>query len=276
MNRVQINGRLVPADEARVSVFDRGFLFGDGLFETMRAYGGRVFRLREHLDRLERSAARIGLRLPGGLADAVGETLAANGIAEAAVRLTVSRGPGQGLAPPERPAPTVVVSVRPAPTVPVATRAGVATGRVNEHSPTAGLKRLGYLDAILELTAARVRGYDDVVFRDTAGHAAEGAFSNLFVLASGVLRTPPCSCGILPGITRAAVMELAGDFGQVLVEEPLDPAALASAEEAFLTSSVREIVSLVELDGRAIGRGEPGPFTSRLRDAYAGLVRSGA
>lgn len=274
MSRVWLNGRLWSADEARVPVFDRGFLLGDGLFETMRAYGGRVFRLREHLERLERSAARIGLPLPSGLGEAVCETVAANRLAEAAVRLTASRGPGPGLEPPEPAEPTVVIAVRPAPTPPASVRAGIAAGRVNEHAPTAGLKRLGYLDAIVELRAARASGYDDVLFLDTAGHLTEGAYSNLFVLVGGTLHTPPLSCGVLPGITRATVMEIARDLGQPASEEPLDPAILASAEEAFLTSSLREIVPLVAAGGRAVGRGAVGPLTRRIQAAYATLVRS--
>lgn len=275
MSRVWLNGRLVPANEATVSVVDRGFLLGDALFETMRAYGGRVFRLAEHLDRLARGAQRIGLPLPGGLADAVAETLSANGLADAAVRLTVTRGPGTGLTPPEHPEPTVVIAARPASKPPDAVRAKWARGRVNEHATTAGLKRPAYLDAVVEMGEARTAGYDDVLFLDTAAHLVEGAYSNVFVFAHGMLRTPPPTCGILPGITRATVLEIAAGQGPAAAEEALDPAVLDEAEEAFLTSSLREIVPLVSVGGRPIGRGEPGPVTRGMQAAYASLTRPG-
>lgn len=275
MTVVWLNGELVRVDEAHVSIFDRGFTLGDGLFETMRVYGGRIFRVHEHIERLERSAARIGLPLPTGLADAASQTAAANGLAEAAVRLTVSRGPGPaGLEPPESVRPTVVIAARPAPAPPASVRAGIAAGRLNEHAPTAGLKRLGFLDSIVALREARAAGYDDVILLDTAGHLAEGAASNLFVMADGVLRTPPLTCGVLPGITRAAVLEIAAGLDWAASEDPLDPAILRSADEAFLTSSLREIVPLVAVDGRVIGCGLPGPLTRRIQDAYAGLARS--
>jgi branched-chain amino acid aminotransferase len=275
VSRVWLNGRLVPAEKATVSVIDRGFLLGDALFETMRAYGGHVFRLAEHLDRLARGAKRIGLPLPDGLADAVAKTLKGNGLVDAAVRLTVTRGPGTGLTPPEDPQPTVVIAARPPSKPPDAVRAAWARGRVNEHSTTAGLKRPAYLDAVVEMAQARAAGYDDVLFLDTAAHLAEGAYSNVFVLARGTLRTPPPTCGILPGITRAAVLEIAAEQGRATAEESLDPPVLDEAEEAFLTSSLREIVPLVSVGGRPIGRGEPGPVTRGIQAAYAALTRAG-
>lgn len=275
MSLVWLSGRLVSAEEARVSVLDRGFLLGDALFETMRAYGGRVFRLDAHLERLERSAARIGLPLPPGLGEAVAETVAANGIADSAVRLTVTRGPGAGLEPPETPEPTAVIWVRPAPRPPAAVRAAIATSRLNEHAVTAGLKRPAYLDAVVELAAARRAGHDDVLFLDTAGHLAAAAYSNLFVAAGGALRTPPPTCGILPGITRATVLEMAPRLGLRPVEEALELGTLDAAAEAFLTSSLREIVPLVAVDGRPVGRGALGPRTRRIQQAYAALAREG-
>jgi branched-chain amino acid aminotransferase len=274
LTRVWVDGRLCEAHDARVSVFDRGFLLGDGLFETMRAYGGRVFRLGAHLDRLRRSADRVGIRVPDGLDAAVRETLAANRLADAAVRLTVTRGAGPGVEPPADAAPTVVIAVRPPAAPPAEVRAAWARGRVNEHAATAGLKRLGYLDAIVEVAAARTAGSDDVLFLDTAGHLAEAAYSNLFLVAEGALWTPPLGCGVLPGITRAAVLEIARAEGWPVREEPLAPERLGSATEAFLTSSVREIVPLVSVGGRPVGAGRPGPVTARVRVRYAELVRS--
>ena len=275
MSLVWLNGDLLQAEEAKISVLDRGFTLGDGLFETMRAYGGRIFRLHEHLLRLERSAGRIGLPLPSGLAEAVRETVSANGISEAAVRLTVSRGSAPpGLEPPESVEPTCVITARPAPEPPASVRAGIASGRLNEHAMTAGLKLLGYLNFIVALREARSAGYDDALLLDTAGHLAEGAASNLFVVAGGVLRTPPLDCGVLPGITRAAVLEIGTRLDRPVSEESLEPAILDTAEEAFMTSTLREVVPLVALDGRAVGKGVPGPITRRIQEVYAALARS--
>lgn len=276
MRRVWLNGGLVPEAEARISVLDRGFTLGDGLFETMRAYGGRVFRLKGHLDRLTRSASRIGLPLPGDLFPAVTETLEANRLSEAALRLTVSRGPSPpGLLPSAEPTPTCVITARPAPEPPVTLRAATASGRLNEHAPAAGLKRLGYLDSIVAVMEARAAGHDDALLLDTAGHVAQGTASNIFVLAGGVLRTPPTSCGILAGITRAAVLEIAGALDVPVTEESIDPHTLSTAEEAFLTSTLREVVPLTAVDGRSIGRGVPGPLTRKIQQSYADLVRLG-
>lgn len=272
--RVWLNGRLVPAGEATVSVLDRGFLLGDALFETMRAYGGRVFRLDAHLERLAAGAARIGLPLPADLNAAVIETLRENVLEEAAIRLTVTRGPGTGLEPPESPEPTVVIALRPAPKPPASVRVAIAKGRVNDHATTVGLKHPAYLDAVVELAAARRAGYDDVIFLDTEGHLAEGAYSNLFVVSGRRLRTPPPTCGILPGITRATVLEMSARLDLEPVEEALELDALADAEEAFLTSSLREIVPVVSVEGRAVGAGKRGPATRRIQEAYAELTRS--
>lgn len=278
MSRVWLDGRLVHAADAAVSVHDRGFTLGDGLFETMRAYGRRVFRLGAHLERLERGAARIGLPLPPALAHAVQATLDANRLADAAVRLTVSRGAGAGgLAPGEHAAPTVVVTTRPYLPEPAwytrGLRAVVASGCIGEFRPSAGLKQLGYLDHVLALREARAAGADDALLLDSAGHLAEGAASNIFLVEDGALHTPPLSCGILAGITRATVLELAARRGLPVHEEPLAPERLAWAEEAFLTSSLREIVPLVAVDGAAVGGGQPGALTLSLLADYRALTR---
>ncbi|HET9986597.1 MAG TPA: aminotransferase class IV [Longimicrobiales bacterium] len=272
MGIVWVNGELVDEARAAVSVHDRGFLLGDGLFETMRAYGGRVFALREHLERLRRGAERIGLPLPDGLERAVCETVAANRLDDAAVRLTASRGAGDGLLPPEAPSPTVVVAARPYRPDPAwherGIRAALARGRLDEHRATAGLKALGYLEAVVAVAEARAAGCDDALFLDTAGHLAEAAASNLFVVVDGELLTPPLSCGILPGVTRAAVLRLAARRGWTAHERALEPASLERATEAFLTSSLREIVPLVEVGGRVVGAGRPGPLAGALLSEY--------
>ncbi len=270
---VWVNGALVLPGEAVLAADDRGFTLGDGLFETMRAYDGRVFRLRTHLERLRSSADRLGIPVPPDLEDAVRATLAASGLDSAAVRLTVSRGPGgEGLAPPEPARPTVVIAARPYAPVERWYEAGLRTvfarGRLNEHALTAGMKRLGYLDQVMAQAEARAAGADEALFLDTAGHLAEGAASNVFLVVDGALWTPPLSCGVLPGITRGVVLELAAAAGIPVREEPVPPGALREADEAFLTSSLRELVPAVAIGGDPIGRGRPGPLTLRLLDLY--------
>ncbi len=305
---VWLNGRLLPAADAALGVAERGFLLGDGLFETMRAYGGRVFRLDAHLARLARGAERTGIPLPSGLRDAVLKTLHSNDLGEAAIRLTLSRGPaGHGLEPAGEAVPaTVLITVRPYRADPalyeLGLRAVTAAGRLDARRATAGLKQTGYLEAILALRQARAAGADEALFLDTDGHVAEASASNVFALIGGALWTPPLSCGALPGITRATVIDLAPGLGLEVREEPLPPSALAGAAEAFLTSSLREIVPLVALDGMPIGAAGstsgsgpgpaedaqladaaapapaaagPGPITLKLLAAYRMQARSG-
>ncbi len=281
MPQVWLDGRLLDQAEASIAIGDRGFLLGDGLFETMRAYAGRVFRLEAHLARLRAGAERVGIPLPDGLKQAVLETVAANDAVppgDVAVRLTLTRGEaGNGLLPAEAPPSTALVTARPyRPDRAWYERglaAGIARGRLDEHSATAGLKRLGYLEAIVAMREAAAAGYQDALFLDTAGHLAEGAASNIFIVAGGSLLTPPLSCGVLPGITRAEVVELARAQGLAVREEPLEPAVLAEASEAFLTSSLRELAPLVSVDGRPVGDGRSGPTTLVLLEAYRRLVR---
>ena len=285
-----VNGERAPAGGACVSALDRGFTLADGLFETMRAYDGVVFRLDRHLARLHQAARVLALPLAGRVGSVVGTAVedamraaAAAGLTDASVRLTVSRGTagpgggGPGLAPPERAEPTVVVAVHPLPAWPPSLYAAglsacVASGRRNERAMSAGLKTLAYTDSVMALAEARAHGADDALFLDTAGHVSEAAASNVFCYARGCLVTPPVSCAALPGITRAAVMELAASLGIGATERVLEPPELAAADEAFLTSSVREVVPLVRLDGRVIGGGAVGPVTTRLIAAYRELV----
>ena len=227
---------------------------------------------------MRESAIRIGLPLPGDLADAVRQTIAANGHDDAAVRLTVSRGVGEaGPDPPDPPCPTVVVSVRPyAPSAAwydSGVRATVARSRLNEHAATAGLKHLGYLDRLVARSEARALGFDEALLLNTAGDLAEATLSNLFLVVNGVLHTPALSCGPLPGITRAAAIEVAARRGLESREEVCAAALFGRADEAFLTSSLREIVPLVSVDHRPVGYGRPGPLTLGVLEGYRALVR---
>jgi branched-chain amino acid aminotransferase len=278
MSLVWLNGGLIEEDDARISPADRGFTLGDGLFETMRVTNGRIFRLEAHLGRLRGSARRIALTCPEPLEAAIAATLQANQIAEGSVRLTVSRGvapPGLRIEPGEP--PTIVISIRPY--VPDETRvrngvrAIIASGCLNERGSTAGLKHLGYLDAILAQRQADAAGAEDAIRLDTRGNLAEAAAANIFIVMDGGLLTPSLASGILPGITRAIVLEIATGAGISAREQSLLPEVLQNAQEAFITSSLRGIVPLVAVDGGPIGTGKPGLLTRRIQQAYGRVVR---
>ncbi|HEY9449123.1 MAG TPA: aminotransferase class IV [Gemmatimonadaceae bacterium] len=276
-----VNGDRVDPGASHVSALDRGFTMADGLFETMRAYRGTIFRATQHLERLASGARVLGIRLPDDLEhrlDSAMRSAHAVGLDEARVRLTVSRGvAAPGLALDDNATPTVVVAVQPVPAFPAALYdAGIsaltATARRNERGATSGIKTLSYTEAIVALAQARAAGADDAILLDTEGHLSEAAASNVFLYARGVLVTPPLSCGALPGITRAAVLEIAPALGLEVRERPVGAQELALAEEAFLTSSLREIAPLVRVDHRAIGSGTVGVMTRRVMDAFAALV----
>jgi branched-chain amino acid aminotransferase len=275
---VWVDGRRLPSDDAHISARDRGFTLADGVFETMKARNGRVFRLDRHLSRLERSLRTLSIPVPPELREWVEAALDAAHSPDASVRLTVSRGvaPG-GVTAPIDPTPTVVVTVAPPPAFGSAIydaglRARVASGRRNEFSMTAGLKTLAYTDSVAAMIEARNAGADEVLFLDTEGHCSEASASNLFAVINGRLTTPPTSCAALPGITRAAVIELAGQMGGPVDERSFDLRELEGATEAFLTSSLRGIAPMVEVDGKPLGDGKAGPVTRHVMTAYADLV----
>ena len=275
---VWVDGRRLPSEGAHISARDRGFTLADGVFETMKARNGKVFRLDRHLARLERSLRTLSIPVPPELREWVEAALDAAHSPDASVRLTVSRGvaPG-GVSAPLDPTPTVVVTVAPPPAFGSAIydaglRASVASGRRNEFSMTAGLKTLAYTDSVAAMIEARNGGADEVLFLDTQGHCSEASASNLFAVISGRLTTPPTSCAALPGITRAVVIELAGQMGRPVDERAFDLRELERATEAFLTSSLRGIAPMVAVDGKALGDGTPGPVTRHVTTAYTDLV----
>ncbi|MEM3485144.1 MAG: aminotransferase class IV [Candidatus Methanomethyliaceae archaeon] len=278
---VYLNGRLVPADGARVSVADRGFLYGDGVFETLRAYGGRPFQLTEHVARLYRSASLIGLELPwppGTVREAVEVTLEANKLPDAYVRITVTRGEGLGIEPPAPAKPTLVVHTTPLAIDPRVYQKGIAAVvvRTRRNLPAAvplEAKSLNFLNNILAYREARAMGAQEAIMLNTDGAVAEGSVSNLFVVVQGKVLTPPVEAGIFPGLARETVMRLAREMGQPVEERVFGPDLLLSADEVFLTNSVREVVPVVTVNGSAIGKGRPGRVTCLLLDAYRALVR---
>ncbi len=275
------DGQLLSPDQAVCSCLDRGRLYGDGLFETMRAYSGTIFRLDAHLERLTAGAEQLYLRLPMStekLREVVQTPLAASGLSEAYVRLTVTRGVGG--APSELDASTASVTawVRPLSGYPeqlceTGMSAVLASARRNEYSPLSKLKTLNYLDNLLARAEARRAGADEAILLNTAGRLAEASASNLFLVDDkGSVLTPPVSAGILPGITRACVLELCA-VGQIpFSEEPLDLHRLQDAQEAFLTNSLMEIMPLTCFEDGPIGTGEVGSLTRRLHEAYQRLV----
>jgi branched-chain amino acid aminotransferase len=274
-----LGDRLVAPEAARIDPADRGFTLGDGVFETLRAYAGRPFRLDAHLARLESSAAVLGIPLPlpaARIAAAVAETLAANALTtgDAAIRITLTRGPGaRGLLPPESPRPTLMITAaayQPAPARPLS--AVIVGIRRNEHSPLSRLKTLSYLDNVLAQREAAERGADEAILRNTAGRLVGAARANLFVVRSRTLLTPPVTEGVLPGIARAEVLAIAAGLGIHAHETPLERDAVADADEAFLSNSLIEVAALGSIDKRTIGDGGIGPLTAQIASAYRDLT----
>ena len=274
---VWINGERRADEGPHVSARDRGLTLGDGVFETMRARGGTIFRLGRHLARLERSLTVLEIPVPPELHEWVDDAARKAGD-DASIRLTVTRGAGPaGVAPPAAPQPTVIVSVGPMPSFPATIysdglSAHVVSGRRNEYAMTAGLKTLAYVDSVAGLLEARRAGADEALFLDTEGHCSEASASNLFIATGTELVTPPLSCGVLPGITRETVMELARVEKIAVAERTIGLHEVRAAKEAFLTSSLRGIAPLVRIGGKPIGRAAPGDLTRRLTAAYLALV----
>jgi branched-chain amino acid aminotransferase len=279
-----VNGRILPAAEASVSVLDNGFAFGDSVYETLRTYAGRPFALARHLARLRASAARLAFAIPQGdaeIAEGLAELLRAAGNEESYLRLIVSRGVGDLSYRFERvQGPTLVAVVKPLEPIPEAQRRdGVALALVSvrRNHPLAldpAIKSSNLLNNVLATREAQARGALEALLLNAEGHLAEGAGSNVFVVRGGVVRTPPLDEGLLAGITRALVIETAERLAIPLREEPLLEADVRSAEELFVTSTLKEVLPGVRLDGAAIGDGRPGPITRRLQAAYSERTRS--
>lgn len=282
--KIYLDGKLVEKDEAKISVFDHGLLYGDGVFEGIRAYNGRVFRLREHLDRIYNSARAIMLDISMSKKEmeaAVIETLAANKLRDAYIRLVVTRGVGDlGLDPKNCSNPTVFIITDKIKLYPeeLYTRGlEVVTSSIKRNIPQAlspCIKSLNYLNNILAKVEATRAGVPEAIMLNAQGYVAECTGDNIFLLKENTLITPPSSAGALEGITRGAVMELAKNKLKLLVKEDVFTTYhLYTADECFLTGTAAEVIPMVKIDGRPVGDGKPGKTTLRLVKEFRELTR---
>lgn len=269
-----VNGVFVPADQAALPLNDLGIVRGYGVFDLLRTYGQTPFRLREHLLRLQHSATSIGIALPWGLEELeqiVLETYARNAVADASIRIVVTGGPSSNLMTPQN-KPSLVVMVQPLASNPVGYyRDGckAVTTRIERIMPS--VKSLNYIGAIMAVTEASKVNAVEAIYRDAHDHLTEGTRANFFIFQGGRLITP--GEGVLLGITRQVVLEIApGDFE--VVEAPIAYADLATADEAFLTSTTKEVLPIVQVDDIRIGDGKVGPRTQRLMEHFSAYARS--
>lgn len=282
--QVYIDGKYYPKEEAKISVFDHGFLYGDGVFEGIRAYNGRVFKLTEHLDRLYASAKSLWLEIPipwKEMEQVVLETCRRNNLRDAYIRLVVSRGAGDlGLDPRKCARPTVVcitdsISLYPPEVYTVGMKViSVGTRRNPVDTLSPQIKSLNYLTGILAKISAITLGYPEVIMLNSQGYVTEGTGDNFFIVKKGKILTPPTYLGILPGITRDATIESARTLGLEVEEAVFTLHDVYTADEAFLTGTAAEVVPVVQADGRAIGDGKPGPVTGRLIARFRELAQT--
>lgn len=278
---VFLSGSLLPRSQARISPFDHGFLYGFGLFETVRAYSGFPFRLDRHIARLLRGAAIIGLSpnlTDGQLQEACHHVLRANSLQDARLRITMSAGEGEAAPQPPTSAPTTFITASqyvPDQALHVGgARAVFSALRRSNRSLPARLKTTCYLDNLIARREAQAKGADEALFLNEQGKLCEGSTSNIFLVSGETLITPSLHSGILAGITREAVIEVARAQNLEVVEREVSPEELAAADEAFLTNSLIELLPMVEVEGKPIGSGRPGDVTQRLSERYRALVQT--
>jgi len=279
---IYINGKLVPREEAKVSVFDHGYLYGDGVFEGIRIYDGNVFRLEEHIDRLFESAKTIALEMPMSrkqLIEATLNTIVANGKRDGYIRLIISRGPGDlGIDPDKcKQGPTLVIIVDKISLYPQKyydEGIALATSSVRRIPPECldpRIKSLNYLNNIMAKIDVKKAGVPEAVMLNTRGFVAECTADNIFIVKDGHLKTPQLLHGALGGVTRGAVLELAAGAGIPTHEERLALHDLYNADECFLTGTGAEIVPVIDVDGRVVGDGKPGITTQKLLELFRAL-----
>lgn len=280
---VYIDGEFVPENEAKISIFDHGFLYGDGVFEGIRAYNGRVFRLKEHIDRLYDSAKAIDLEIPvtkEEFMEIILETLRRNNLRDAYIRPIVTRGVGDlGLDPRKCQKPSIIVITKPWGRLYgdlyerglTAVTVGVRRNSFDALPPN--IKSLNYLNNILAKIEANAKGGDEAIFLDRNGYVSEGSGDNIFVVKNGAITTPP-TINNLRGITREAVIEIINKLGIPFREANIGLYDLYTADEVFVTGTAAEIAPIVVIDGRKIGDGKPGEITRKLMEEFKKLTES--
>lgn len=270
---IYLNGDLLDASEARISPFDRGLLVGDGVFETLRVYGGVPFAWRRHIARLVLSAGGLGLETPESavLRDASEAVIAANSLSEARLRITVTGGDGPAGTSRGGARPTVLIVAVPFEPWKDTVDVVIVPWSRNEGGAVAGLKTISYAENVRALAYAEERGAGEAVFPNTRGELCEATGSNLFLVRDGVLRTPPGSAGCLLGVTRALILDVCPGAGVRAEEADLSPDDLRSSDEAFLSSTTREVHPITRVDGVALPS-SPGAVSSRVAEAYRALV----
>jgi branched-chain amino acid aminotransferase len=281
--KVYISGKLYDKADARISVYDHGLLYGDGVFEGIRIYDGEIFRLREHVDRLYQSARSIRLEIPMSqeqMAEAITDTVTANAKRNGYIRVVVTRGAGYlGLDPRKASNPQIIVIVDDISLYPTELYehgmelVTVSTIRNHPNALNPRIKSLNYLNNILAQIEAVQAGCVEALMLNHKGEVAECTGDNIFLVKHGILKTPPMDAGILEGITRNAVIDLAREAGIAVQETALTRHDVYTADECFLTGTAAEVVPVVKCDSRVIGTGKPGPITRKLRELFHQLAR---
>ena len=279
-----MNGKLIDKERAAVSVYDHGLLYGDGVFEGIRVYNGKIFQCDAHIDRLFASASAIRLKIPitrEEIIEAMERTVAANGIVDGYIRLVVTRGPGTlGLNPFKCTSPVVfVIADQIAIYSPEMYENGLEviiakTRRISPEMLPPLVKSCNYLNNILAKIEAVDAGVPEAIMLNAAGQVAEATGDNVFIVSHGVVITPPIETGILNGITRKVTINLARQLDIPLIERAIEVDELYAADECFLTGTAAEIIAVRKVDGRVIGQGKAGPITLKLMEAFRKFIRS--
>lgn len=277
MNKAWINGKVIAADKARISIFDRGFMYGDGVFETMRCYAGAVFKIDEHMARLERSLRKIRIRPPyskSHLKSAIYDLLEANKLKSAYVRITITRGEGRfGIEHKDKLKPNTVIVAKefggyPRRILEKGISCRVVDTRQNERSILSGIKSLNFLNYIMARFEAKDRASDEAIVLNTKGYVTEAVTSNVFIVKGPSIATPSIASGALPGITRSVIMKLAKKLDIKISEKAISYKELLNAREVFLTNSLAEVLPVIRIGRKKIGRGLPGDITKLLHLSY--------
>lgn len=282
-SKIYIDGKMFPESEAKVSVFDHGLLYGDGIFEGIRFYNGRIFRCEEHMERLWDSARSICLEIPMSvekMTDALRETIKLNGLRDGYVRLIVTRGVGNlGLNPVQCKRPSVIIIVATIALYPKEvyekglTVVTCATRRTNPAALNPAVKSLNYLNNVMARIEANLAGADEALMLNDSGHVAECTADNLFVIKHGQVFTPPIAAGALRGITRGVAFEIAEELGIKITETDITRHDIFVADECFLTGTAAEVIPVVKADGRLIGNGKPGPISTKMIARFRQITR---